>query len=67
MTRRFKLTNVYLPNNEFAIPGLFSDPVNAHTGYFTNNSGLDLLVWGMNNGTGVPLPGLRPVTAIPKE
>jgi len=62
-----QLTNVYLPNNEFAIPGPFSGPLTHLPDYFTNNSGQDLLVWGMNNGTGVPLSGLRPVTAIPKE
>jgi hypothetical protein len=45
-----KLTNVYLSNHEFSIPWLFSDPVTAHTGYFTNNAVLDLLVCGMTNG-----------------
>jgi len=57
---KIQLTNVYLPNNEFAIPGLFSDPVNAHTGYFTNNAVLDLLVCGMNNGAVSPCPDFVP-------
>jgi hypothetical protein len=44
------LTNVYLSNNEFSIPGLFSDPVTAHSGYFANNAVRDLIVCGMNKG-----------------
>ena len=49
-------TNVYMPNNEFTLPGLFSDPVGAHTGYFNNNSVLNLLVCRMSNGAVSPCP-----------
>ena len=41
------VTNVYLSNSEFSVPGLFSDPVNAHPGYFVNPTVLDMLVCGM--------------------
>ena len=46
-----KLSNVYMPNNEFSIPGVFSNPVTAHTGYFNNMTVLELLVCGMSNGS----------------
>jgi hypothetical protein len=45
-----KLTNVYLSNGEFSVPLLFSDPTTAHTGYFDNQTVMDLLVCGMNKG-----------------
>ena len=44
------LTNVYMSNNEFEIPPVFSDPVQAHVGYFNNQMVLDLLVCGMSKG-----------------
>ncbi len=45
------VTNVFLSNNEFSVPSLFSDPVNAHTGYFVNPIVMDMLICGMQNGT----------------
>ena len=48
------VTNVYLSNNEFSVPSLFSDPVNAHTGYFANPTVMDMLICGMNNGSVPP-------------
>ncbi len=45
------VTNVYLSNNEFSVPSLFSDPVNAHTGYFVNPTVMDMLICGMQNGS----------------
>jgi hypothetical protein len=44
------LSNVYMGNGEFSIPGLISNPVGAHLGYFTNRRVIDLLVCGMNHG-----------------
>ena len=49
--KKIKLSNVYMPNNEFSIPGVFSNPVTAHTGYFNNMTVLELLVCGMSNGS----------------
>ena len=46
-----ELTNVYMSNNEFSIPLLFSDPATAHTGYFVNPTVMDMLVCGMNKGS----------------
>jgi hypothetical protein len=48
---KVKLTNVFMSNNEFSIPGVFSDPVTAHTGYFDNRTVLEFLVCGMANGS----------------
>lgn len=45
-----KLTNVYLPNGEFSVPPLFSDPITAHNGYLDNRTVMELLVCGMSNG-----------------
>jgi hypothetical protein len=45
-----KLTNVYLSNAEFSVPLLFSDPATAHTGYFDNQTVIDMLVCGTDNG-----------------
>jgi hypothetical protein len=50
------VTNVYMSNNEFSIPGLFSDPTNAHTGYFISPTVLDMLICGMDNGAPRPCP-----------
>jgi hypothetical protein len=47
-------TNVYLSNNEFSIPSLFSNPVNAHTGYFIYPTIMDMLICGMIDGAVVP-------------
>ncbi|MBV8441971.1 MAG: hypothetical protein JO312_15645 [Hyphomicrobiales bacterium] len=44
------VTNVFMSNNEFSVPLLFSDPTNAHTGYFVNPTVMDMLICGMNNG-----------------
>jgi hypothetical protein len=44
------LANVYLSNNEFTIPPLFSDPTVAHTGYFDNRTVLETMICGMQNG-----------------
>ena len=49
-TSKLFLTNVYMSNKEFSVPSLFSDPVKAHTGYFENQTVLELLVCGMNKG-----------------
>ena len=48
--RSVKLTNVYLSNSEFSVPLLFSDPTIAHTGYFDNQTVMDMLVCGMDKG-----------------
>jgi hypothetical protein len=48
------VTNVYMSNGEFSIPGLFSDPTNAHTGYFVNPTVMDMLICGMNDGAARP-------------
>ena len=45
-----ELTNVYQSNGEFSIPLLFSTPTTAHTGYFDNQTVMELLVCGMNKG-----------------
>ena len=50
------VTNVYMSNNEFSIPGLISDPVNAHVGYFVNPTVMDMLICGMDNGVPRPCP-----------
>jgi hypothetical protein len=47
--RSVKLTNVYMSNGEFSIPGLISDPVKAHTGYFDNPTVMNLLLCGASN------------------
>jgi hypothetical protein len=44
------VTNVFMSNGEFSTPGLFSDPVNAHTGYFVNPTVMDMLICGMKDG-----------------
>jgi hypothetical protein len=44
------LSNVYMGNGELSIPGLVSNPVGAHLGYFTNRRVIDLLVCGMDHG-----------------
>ena len=44
------VTNVFMSNNEFSIPGLISDPVNAHIGYFVNPTVMDMLICGMKDG-----------------
>jgi hypothetical protein len=48
--RSVKLTNVYMSNGEVSIPGLISDPVKAHTGYFDNPRVMNLLLCGASNG-----------------
>jgi hypothetical protein len=48
--RSVKLTNVYMSNGELSIPGLISDPVKAHTGYFDNQTVMNLLLCGASNG-----------------
>jgi hypothetical protein len=45
------VTDVYLSNNEVSVPGLISDPVNAHTGYFVNSRVMDMLICGMDKGS----------------
>ncbi len=45
-----KLTNVYLSNNEFSIPFLFSEPATAHGGYLDNPIVMEMLVCGMDKG-----------------
>jgi hypothetical protein len=50
------VTNVFMSNGEFSAPGLFSDPVNAHVGYFVNPTVMDMLICGMDNGTARPCP-----------
>jgi hypothetical protein len=45
------VTNVYMSNGEFSAPGLFSDPANAHTGYFVNPTVMDMLICGINNNS----------------
>ena len=45
------VTNVYMSNSEFSAPGLFSDPTNAHTGYFVNPAVMDMLTCGINNNS----------------
>ena len=49
-------TNVYMSNDEFSIPLLFSDPTNAHGGYFVNPTVMDMLVCGVKNGAPRPCP-----------
>jgi hypothetical protein len=48
--RSVELTNVYMSNGEASVPGLISDPVKAHTGYFDNPTVMNLLLCGANNG-----------------
>jgi hypothetical protein len=50
------VTNVFMSNNEFSIPGAISDPVNAHTGYFVNPTVIDMLICGVENGAPRPCP-----------
>ena len=50
------MTNVYMSNNEFSIPGVISDPVNAHTGYFVNPTVIDMLICGMDTFAARPCP-----------
>jgi hypothetical protein len=50
------LTNVYMANDEFEIPGVFSDPTEAHEGYMKNPTVLDLLACGMSAGVVAPCP-----------
>lgn len=50
------VTNVFMSNNEFSVPALFSDPTNAHTGYFVNPTVMDMLICGMTNGAVSPCP-----------
>jgi hypothetical protein len=45
-----RFTNVYMANGEFQIPGVYSDPLTAHVGYFENPRVLDLFVCGMKDG-----------------
>jgi hypothetical protein len=45
-----QLTNVYLSNDEFSIPLLFSEPSTAHNGYLDNPTVMEMLVCGMKNG-----------------
>ena len=45
------VTNVYMSNGEFSAPGLFSEPTNAHTGYFVNPTVMDMLICGINNNS----------------
>jgi hypothetical protein len=44
-----KLTNVYLSNDEFSIPSLFSEPTTAHNGYLDNQTVIEMMVCGMTN------------------
>ncbi|MBV8795000.1 MAG: hypothetical protein JO136_08680 [Hyphomicrobiales bacterium] len=46
-----KLTNVYLSNDEFSIPSLFSEPTTAHNGYLDNRTVMEMVVCGMTNGS----------------
>jgi hypothetical protein len=48
--RSVKLTNVYMSNGEFSIPLLISDPTKAHTGYFDNQTVMNLLLCGASYG-----------------
>ena len=50
------VTNVFMSNGEFSAPGLFSDPVNAHVGYFVNPTVMDMLICGMKDGVVAPCP-----------
>ena len=50
------VTNVFMSNGEFSAPGLFSDPVNAHVGYFVNPTVMDMLICGMKDGAVRPCP-----------
>ncbi len=50
------VTNVFMSNAEFSLPGVISDPVNAHVGYFTNPAVMDMLICGMKNGSISPCP-----------
>ena len=45
-----------MSNNDSAFRVLFSDPVNAHGGYFVNPTVMDMLVCGMDNGAPRPCP-----------
>jgi hypothetical protein len=48
------VTNVFMSNGEFSVPGLFSEPVTAHTGYFVNPQVMDMLICGMHDGVVAP-------------
>ena len=50
------LTNVYMANDEFEIPGVFSNPIEAHDGYMKNPTVLDLFACGMSAGAVAPCP-----------
>ena len=50
------LTNVYMANDEFEIPGVFSEPAEAHDGYMKNPTVLDLFACGMSAGAVAPCP-----------
>jgi hypothetical protein len=54
--RSVELTNVYMSNGEASVPGLISDPVKAHTGYFDNPTVMTLLLCGANNGAASQCP-----------
>ena len=54
--RSVELTNVYMSNGEASVPGLVSDPVKAHTGYFDNPTVMTLLLCGANNGAASQCP-----------
>ncbi len=43
-------TNVYMSNDEFSVPGVFSTPTEAHGGYFVNPTVMDMLICGVENG-----------------
>ncbi len=43
-------TNVYMSNDEFSVPGVFSMPTEAHGGYFVNPTVMDMMVCGVENG-----------------
>jgi hypothetical protein len=54
--RSVELTNVYMSNGELSVPGLGSDPVKAHTGYFDNPTVMNLLLCGASKGAVDPCP-----------
>ena len=54
--RSVKLTDVYLSNGEFSIPLLFSDPTTAHTGYFDNQTVMNLMLCGASHGAADACP-----------
>ena len=54
--RSVKLTNIYLSNGEFSVPLFISDPTKAHTGYFDNQTVMNLLLCGASNGAADACP-----------